>query len=63
MFRSHFTAPVLPARTAPVFTEEQAHIADMARHRAKVEDPYRQHAADEASCREVQLRQATGQVF
>lgn len=59
MLRSHIPQPV--AKPAP-FTEAQAHAADMAYHRAKVDDPFRQRQADKTALTEMQLRAATGMV-
>lgn len=59
MLRSHIPQPV--AKTAP-FTEAQALAADIAYHRTKVEDPYRQRQADRMAAREIALRAATGQI-
>ena len=49
----------VPAPAPPAFTEAQALAADMAYHRAKVEDPYRQRQADRMAARENELRAAT----
>lgn len=58
MLRAHIPTPPKPAP----FTETQAHTADHAYNAAKVNDPYRQRAADRATEREVQLRAAAGMV-
>ena len=50
----------VPAPAPPAFTEAQALAADMAYHQAKLDDPYRQRAADKTALQEMRMREATG---